>query len=557
MRNDPFVVVAIQIPGPAEGNPGLVATEMIRNRDVSDEILSMKYEDSDNKADKLVLQVDNDDLRNFDDPIWRFGNQIFVSWGYREIRSLSRKMEIRKVTGFRELTVEALGGQLAMHVIKRNEVYHDKTRSEVAVLMARRWGFVDDEQLYIEPTPVRYETITQGLMTDAELMSSLAQKENFIWNIDHDGFHFHKRDYTVRTLRRMTYYTDQSRTEILDIDIDIDVTRRAGSVSAAAYAPKNFQPIGFNATTWEDSQKASLGAKLEAPGMGEWDVPGIGHIGHHDLKLSTEETDEAVARDAQAERARAQEHAVKMKVTIVGDPSIQAKSIVYVGGIGKRLSQKYYVKEVTHSIGRGYTCQLDLISSGSGGMSTKSEFLPQASSIQMMPANGKQPAAIDNPGTPIGFQGAAAEKAAAEGKISPLGKKESVAAPAVPVTGNPYGALVAPTLDLRHRPYVKNADGSVSTVRSIGVEFNGLQFLIPTVSDDGRIMSDQEAIKTFEETGKHMGAYPTIEAANRAGEAIHLDQVKNPPINTLEPRLGQSSVVITPEVRKALESAAD
>lgn len=96
-----------------------------------------------------------------------------------------------------------------------------------------------------------------------------------------------------------------------------------------------------------------------------------------------------------------------------------------------------------------------------------------------------------------------------------------------------YGALEAGNIDLSRRPHVRNADGSVSTVRSMGVNMDGREYLIPTVSDDGRVMGDDEAIDYFKRTGKHLGVYQSPEAATAAAEAIHTDQERNMPANTL------------------------
>lgn len=92
----------------------------------------------------------------------------------------------------------------------------------------------------------------------------------------------------------------------------------------------------------------------------------------------------------------------------------------------------------------------------------------------------------------------------------------------------------AGNIDLTHRPHVQNSDGTTSTVRSIGVNIDGQEVEIPTVSDDGRIMSDDEAIQTYRRTGKHLGKYSSIAAGNAAGEQIHQDQMAHPPIDTLK-----------------------
>jgi hypothetical protein len=83
-------------------------------------------------------------------------------------------------------------------------------------------------------------------------------------------------------------------------------------------------------------------------------------------------------------------------------------------------------------------------------------------------------------------------------------------------------------IDLNARPVVKNADGTISTVRSLSFQPDrgGPEVLIPTVSDDGRILSDDEAIGAFMQSGRHLGKFKTPEAATAYAEQLHRDQAK-------------------------------
>ena len=69
-------------------------------------------------------------------------------------------------------------------------------------------------------------------------------------------------------------------------------------------------------------------------------------------------------------------------------------------------------------------------------------------------------------------------------------------------------------INLFNRPVVRNDDGSYSTVRTMSFQDDsGRENLIPTVSDDGRIMSDREAVENYYNTGQHFGKFSNPERA--------------------------------------------
>ena len=81
-------------------------------------------------------------------------------------------------------------------------------------------------------------------------------------------------------------------------------------------------------------------------------------------------------------------------------------------------------------------------------------------------------------------------------------------------------------IDLTNRPVVKNEDGSISTVRSISFQDDsGKEILIPTVVN-GKVVSNDEAIQHYYETGEYLGKFDTVEQANTYAEQLHKQQEK-------------------------------
>jgi hypothetical protein len=93
--------------------------------------------------------------------------------------------------------------------------------------------------------------------------------------------------------------------------------------------------------------------------------------------------------------------------------------------------------------------------------------------------------------------------------------------PSASPVGDFKGVVERGNIDLTKRPVVKNDDGTISTVRSMSFEENGKEILVPTVSDDGKILTNDEAINQYHKTGKHLGVFDNADDATAYAQALH------------------------------------
>lgn len=75
------------------------------------------------------------------------------------------------------------------------------------------------------------------------------------------------------------------------------------------------------------------------------------------------------------------------------------------------------------------------------------------------------------------------------------------------------------TIDLTSRAVVRNEDGSISTEYSIIIGEDNEYVLIPTVVN-GRVVSEDEAVEHYHQTGEHHGKYRSIEDAEKASRKL-------------------------------------
>ena len=90
--------------------------------------------------------------------------------------------------------------------------------------------------------------------------------------------------------------------------------------------------------------------------------------------------------------------------------------------------------------------------------------------------------------------------------------------------GKPAGLVTQGNIDLSARPVVHNQDGTISTVRSITVQDGDHAVVLPTVSPDGKILSNQDAIKLYRQSGQHLGIFKNEAQATAYAKSLHEQQ---------------------------------
>jgi phage protein D len=333
--------------------------------DLGGRLLSMTFEDCDDKADKLSLQVDNFDLALFDREELMGGAVLEVSWGYPGNMSPPRRVVIKSMKGFQQVTLEGQALSALMNQHAKTRRWEGKTRADVVREVAKDAGyegvFVD-----IEDTAETIGVINQAAETDARFLTRLAAKEGFQFFVDGTGLHFHKRRQDTPPTHVFTWYSDPERGEVISVNTDSDLAKRAGNVTVKGRDPKakTTHEVSSSADT---AKRSTLADTIEVVNPTNGTTSILKRNATANVAPSSATTKNAAQREADSRFVKAERETVKLTMQVVGDPTIAAKTVIEVRGISPLLSGKYYVTEAKHSVSSsGYTVDLKLKRDGKG-----------------------------------------------------------------------------------------------------------------------------------------------------------------------------------------------
>lgn len=326
-------------------------------------VISVTIDDDERGADKLEIQLYNEDLFFFEqgDDVLP-GAFLEVSWGYAGNMAPPRRFAVKKISGRHPLRIEALAISAQAHRESKHRFWAGKTRSEVVALVARDMGYEGDAAI-IDATDEVLD-INQMGETDAALLRRLADDEEFEFWIDDTGLHWHQRRTGDAPTHVLTWFSDRTGT-IRDWSPETNLMRRVGRVDVAGRDPITKRDIKASATG-DTVDRPTLGEVKEVvdPETGETKrerstaTATGGVAGVVSVPLIGAVTIKEASRKAAAAYRAAEREAVKLNISLVGDPTIRAKTVVDLRGISSMFSGRYYLASVRHVLdGNGYTVE--------------------------------------------------------------------------------------------------------------------------------------------------------------------------------------------------------
>ncbi|MEK7860991.1 MAG: contractile injection system protein, VgrG/Pvc8 family, partial [Chloroflexota bacterium] len=312
--------------------------------ELGDRIVGFTFEDSERKADKVSIQLDNFDLSLFDREDLMGGATLEVSWGYPGNMAGPRRVVGKKLKGFATLTVEGQATSVLMNREAKTRSWENVTRSEVARQIAEEHGY-QGELVDVEDSEEVLDVVNQAGETDARFLRRLAAREEFEFYVDDGGLHFHERRQDAAPTHVFTWYADPGRGDVLSINVESDLVKRAGRVTVRGRDPMERSTIE-STTSNETADRSTLGEVVEVvdPETGATSLETRNATAS--VHATSAPTEGRARRESAARFRRAERATVKLSMRVVGDPTLHAKRIVEVRGVSGLLSGKYYVTAV-------------------------------------------------------------------------------------------------------------------------------------------------------------------------------------------------------------------
>jgi phage protein D len=327
-------------------------------------VLSFSFEASNDKADKVSMELENGDLALFEGDILLGGALLEITWGYPGWTAPPRRVVLKRLSGLRTLRVEGFALSTLLDQVVKTRRWENVRPSDVAKILARENGY-PDAAARITDSGERVDVLAQSAETDAQLLRRLAAKQNFEFRIDHEGFTWGPRRRDTAPVRTLVYGSP----EVLSLEPSMDLRGQAGGVEARGRDPLDKKTIARNANG-ETTKRTTLAERVEVvdPETGKTTIERRNAT--KAVRPSSAASQAKLTEETDASFAAGEASALKITVECAGNPDLDARQIVELAGVPAFLAGRYAISECRHQIGSGYTTSLTLERDGVGGAKT-------------------------------------------------------------------------------------------------------------------------------------------------------------------------------------------
>lgn len=348
-------------------------------------LISWSVIDADKELDSFEFMLANDDLKLFDSPLFRNGNEIEFQFGTR--LNLSRKFKgvISSTTGWRTMKVSGrFKSEISISNRQASEKFENKTLSEVAEILFIREGLtpvVDKTKIKLNVIIKRDETVLQFLKR-----KSIAIGGSYVTYVEGNKGFFVKKDFNQTPRLVLRYGKERSDADYKTIGEpnyqDVQ-DNKATEETVKGFDVLNKKPVKGKGNN-ETSDQTSLGK-----GTAIFDTAIGGFKFQKKAALKSEETGKATPTVKQ-NQIEADDHAkgkfdtknsksFKLKWVIVGDANVSAKVVAQVETDSVKVSGLWYIEKVMHKgVGGSYDTSIDMIRNASGKVPGSKDATPKA-----------------------------------------------------------------------------------------------------------------------------------------------------------------------------------
>lgn len=418
-RQTPLSDIRIFLFRPAVATKGLDPIQVdIWERNLNRRVLDADVLMTEMGAFQATLRFDNSDLRLFEYqaimPEQQWWIKIAPSETVRNGRSLAegaKLFRIRKVKGYKTLTIRLLSAESDLDVKKDIKLPHSGTISQVVSNLGEKLDLVPSHLLeiqnqgatlslgpaanrliledqavnkeradrlknnFITPTFATYASLPQQNKSNAQFLTQLAKKVGFVWYIEEDASNLLKDSVIVgkpdQRLRFIPRTFDRNAAPLLG---ELDGTAEAGYWSERLVREPEFSIdsgtnvfFGHGADSenfWSPVTKQFNEIQNDIENLEEVASGQMTPINPDRVIDFTSTTETVAQRQEEADKLLAafETALITVEIEVVGDWSIRPRMLMHLRGFGWVVSGMMWIDSVRHRVSRGrvFTTQITL-----------------------------------------------------------------------------------------------------------------------------------------------------------------------------------------------------